>query len=231
MSAFSVIHTAASVLVLSDGAMVDETTGVLIGTAGKVFPLPKQNAVMVQRGSGLASFLYNKVSMMGNTFDELEMRIGDGLYGFLGDAIAKDKAVGAAWTEFDILIAGISEKSRGPRSFIVMSFDHPLHDQIKAWQPFDTGPTPWLTPGTDEMLAMIDPTIFDPERDGIRIMEAQRQILQPQGPKGGLRYITGGFAQLTTVTKEQITTKIIHRWPDKIGEKITPADTPLLAAK
>jgi hypothetical protein len=40
---------------------------------------------------------------------------------------------------------------------------------------------------------------------------------------GGLREhsAVGAFAQLTAITADAITTKIIHRWPDEIGKPIT----------
>lgn len=221
MSAYAAVRTADAVHVLTDGGMYDETKGTLIGTMGKIFLMPKQNAVMTQRGSGVVgSVLIPKMSTFGETFDELKARVGPEMRDWLKPAIETDKAAGAAWVNFDILIAGISE-SRGPHSYVVPSYDHPTFEAIKAWTPFDPGPV-MMAPGDDRILATVDPATFDPVKDGIRIMEAQRQILEPQGQSAELRYIVAGFVQLTTVTAGSITTKIIHRWPDKIGQKIEP---------
>jgi hypothetical protein len=60
----------------------------------------------------------------------------------------------------------------------------------------------------------------DPVNDLLHILEVQRQN------KGGHYkfHLVGGFALLTTITKDGITQRVVHVWPeDKVGEVITPA--------
>jgi len=62
---------------------------------------------------------------------------------------------------------------------------------------------------------------FDPTRDGMRVLEIQRRHL-PDWPASVNHHVVGGFAQLTTITENSIETKIIHRWPDEVGQPIRP---------
>jgi len=55
-------------------------------------------------------------------------------------------------------------------------------------------------------------TDLDPVKDGIAMIEIQRR-LSPQNPNV-MNYRAGKFVQLTTVTPNEITTRIIHRWDD-----------------
>jgi len=70
---------------------------------------------------------------------------------------------------------------------------------------------------------------FDPVEDGIRLVSAQRLTafpLRPDDKDSPVVHGVGGFVQLTTVAKDSLTTRIIHRWPeDTIGKRIEPLST------
>jgi hypothetical protein len=59
--------------------------------------------------------------------------------------------------------------------------------------------------------------------DGIALAEAQRRtLIVPVGSTAKV-YGIGGFLQLTTITSEAVSSRVIHRWPeDKIGQRIVP---------
>lgn len=59
---------------------------------------------------------------------------------------------------------------------------------------------------------------FDVERDGLRLLEAQR--LDPWDDPDGRHYGVGGFAQLTRVDADGVHSKTLKLWPDRIGERI-----------
>lgn len=61
--------------------------------------------------------------------------------------------------------------------------------------------------------------LFEVERDGVTIMQAQRLTSYPFDD-GSTGCGIGGHIQHTIVTPDQITTQIIHRWDDRIGQKI-----------
>lgn len=60
--------------------------------------------------------------------------------------------------------------------------------------------------------------LFDPREHGLALMEAQRM----HKTEGGWHCV-GGYAELTTVTREGVTSEILRRWPDKVGEPIRPS--------
>jgi hypothetical protein len=62
---------------------------------------------------------------------------------------------------------------------------------------------------------------FDASTDGLRVMQSQRDRKWDYGH--GTIMAVGGFCQLTTLTRNAITTKILHRWSDAIGERISHA--------
>jgi hypothetical protein len=63
---------------------------------------------------------------------------------------------------------------------------------------------------------------FDPVRDGIALMEAQRRKPAPLMGGGPPLHGIGGFVQHTVITPSSVRSSVIHRWPDKVGSKIDP---------
>lgn len=56
---------------------------------------------------------------------------------------------------------------------------------------------------------------FDPRRDGVALVEAQRQGARMDG-----MVTVGGGVDLTTVGPEGLTLETLHTWPDEIGRRI-----------
>jgi hypothetical protein len=81
-----------------------------------------------------------------------------------------------------------------------------------------------ITPSSNEIHAGLEflrnrsADHVDPMADGLRALNVLRRhpVVYPNGGGG-----VGGFAQLTTVSRYAITTSIIHRWPDRVGEPIS----------
>ncbi|MGY3130875.1 hypothetical protein ACVWZM_001557 [Bradyrhizobium sp. USDA 4501] len=61
------------------------------------------------------------------------------------------------------------------------------------------------------------PDAIDPEVDGLAVLQLQRE--NPHLKNGDCCFV-GGFAQVTTVMTDSITTRIIHAWPDELGRRI-----------
>ena len=78
-----------------------------------------------------------------------------------------------------------------------------------------------LTPSSDPIYADLGflwdrpPDDVDPATDGVKVFEVLRRHRAPSA-------LVGGFVRLTTVTRDAVTTRIIHRWPDRVGEPIAP---------
>jgi hypothetical protein len=89
------------------------------------------------------------------------------------------------------------------------------------------GKKPWiLYPDDAPMLAAPQPSAeaidaagficpevsdFDPATHGVRLMDAQRRTYPNK---------IGAFVQVTTVMKDGVESRIVHRWPNKIGEEV-----------
>jgi hypothetical protein len=72
----------------------------------------------------------------------------------------------------------------------------------------------------DREVDFADPASFDPERDGLTLIEAQRR--DPFEDVEGSPYRIGGHAILTRLDRGGITHKILREWPDVVGERIRP---------
>ncbi|TDR95647.1 hypothetical protein [Enterovirga rhinocerotis] len=55
----------------------------------------------------------------------------------------------------------------------------------------------------------------------MRLLELQRDgIRREQVPEGPEICGIGGFAEVTTITRELTQTQILRRWPDRIGKRM-----------
>lgn len=71
-----------------------------------------------------------------------------------------------------------------------------------------------------ELYVDVFPHSFDPVRHGIPYMEAQRRM--PIDIGGQKKHIVGGHIMVSEVTRDCVSQRIIHRWPDQPGEPIRP---------
>jgi hypothetical protein len=67
------------------------------------------------------------------------------------------------------------------------------------------------------------PGAFDPVRVGVTIMKIARKYPY-QYADGNWRPCVGGHVLLTTLTRDCITSKVVHEWPDVVGEPIKVVD-------
>lgn len=67
------------------------------------------------------------------------------------------------------------------------------------------------------VVDLTDPASFDPATDGLTLLEAQRNVVWPNG-----RHYIGGKADLTVVSRHGITKHTLREWPDVVGERINP---------
>lgn len=212
-------------MMYSDGA-VYLPDGTLHRRMQKIFPLTHLNAVIAGRGSPLFLSAFGALaSIEASSFDQLKettASIGTRLF---ADLRATMEAAGAG-TECELVIAGLSE-AEGPSSFFTCSHEHRT-PAIRPWQVVDLDPIS-LAPHDSAIKAELDkayphgihPDQFHPIIDGLRVLEIQRAhpVAHPGGGFGILPTV-GAFAQLTTIRRDIITTRIIRRWPDEIGRPL-----------
>lgn len=211
MSAINVLIQTDRVHLYSDGAIY-QPDGQLSGIGPKVRLLPHINAAMAMRGSFLGLAPIAEELSVAPSFDRLKEGIVDCLkkcavaYGHLISQCS-------AGPDFEVVIAGISETT-GPSAYLVPSHAH----YGAPWSIVDLEGLS-ATPTSDvvhqricELAAGRSADQLDPVADGVTIMEAQRKA------KDGA--FVGGFAQLTTIDADGVHSRVIHRWPDRLGVKI-----------
>jgi hypothetical protein len=206
----------------TDGAHL-EFDGRLSCRASKVFAMPHLNAALAVRGGKfMGMILADQIGRTEKTFDEMKS-------GILATTEAVEASVRPAWekqhgkgvTEFDLFIAGISETT-GPDSFLITNHNDYLSMGVTAWTLVDLGRVS-LAPSTDVLhanwAAHMHSASFD-IRAAISLMNEQRRTVWPN--RAGIDVHTVGcFAQLTTIQKGDISSRLFHRWDeDVIGEPI-----------
>lgn len=219
MSAITIIRQRNAVHVLADGGFY--VREVYRGISIKAWPLPHLSAVVAFRGTmGIPPILASTLSQL-PTFADLKANI----VAMLRDATAAAAPyLGGTPPTIHCLVGGIGPD--GPDSYAVATPDVP---GMPAWEMVELGPFA-AAPGDEQIQAEIwkalpnvyGPDDIDPVRDGRAILEAQRRCRISLPGETGTAHLVGGFGQLCTVTADEITTKIIVRWPDVIGHPITP---------
>jgi hypothetical protein len=125
-----------------------------------------------------------------------------------------------------VFYAGWSDRAK--RLAMSMTYSDPRTCHRQFWHEYDmpamaVGPAP---PARNLGEAFVkrftdNPDSFDPRRDGLALIEAMRRHCRCED-EGRSYYAIGGYLQHTTITRDEITTAIIHHWPDELGERIDP---------
>jgi hypothetical protein len=203
--------------VITDGAVIDDDA-LMVGLISKVIFAPFLNAVIACRGHAMLS-LAVAGNIAGNcakfqSFDGLkasalgEVRSSLNCLTFVDD-------IG-----MDIVIAGWSE-TRGPESFLIRTFEG---SDLPPWKLIDLADG-ILMPSNQHIFREVGDELADysnelTDQDLIEVAELQRGHIEPHGSKRIPTSWVGGFLQVTTVTEREISTRIIHRWDDKIGRPL-----------
>jgi hypothetical protein len=209
MTALNVLRQSKAVHIVTDGGRWygDGSSG---PPGAKTWPLPHLNAIFAARGPALlgAGIVLDFINTAGASYDEMKINIAGRVRAACNEFRARwtgpDTAIG-----LEIVVAGWSE-SKGADSFIMTNHS-------------DRGTPPFtiedirevlILPATQSILTEFEAGMpagiasvddLDAEREAVRILEIQRQEKMP----------VGAFAQITTVTRECITTKILRRWPEQ----------------
>jgi hypothetical protein len=193
MTAVNVLLTKDAVHVLTDCLASDETGTHILA---KAWPLPHLNAVVAVRGVYHAALAFIiALSRTGPTsLDELISRLSD-LEEIVTNGPA-DEWMRKAWGDaFDLVVAGWG--ARGPAAYLVSnnSWHGNRPWEVKEIEHFVFLP---LISNFAEIIVSRDPVAKFP-----LAVDSQRQS-KPE--------MIGGAAQLTTVTADMITTRIVRDW-------------------
>ena len=228
MTAINVIRQAKAVHILSDGVFCN-AEGVICELGPNVFSLPHLPAAIAIRGpTQFMPFLVHRLARECQSFDNL-------LAGIVPIALEVHISVpmtlgyGNVTPNFDLVVVGWSAKRNRAESFLVTSEHHVSENDHGAWRLVEL-PDVLITPPVGmaqiQFLKWKVPEsaeAFRPDIDGIKLLEAQRLSqgsLSLKYPNEEFGFSVGGFIQLTSVCNRGVSSAILHRWPDKAGQKI-----------
>ncbi|MGE0524379.1 MAG: hypothetical protein AB7O60_15265 [Variibacter sp.] len=222
MSALNVFVTPDAVHLWTDGAGYD-ADGTLLSIEQKIAINGAMPAVIASRGSVLfLALLAEEAKNRHSTFDGLVGGAID-LVRTLTEMQAAPILAACCAKELDFCFAGWSAERGRPEAYLL--YNHETCG-LPRWQmiPIPSG-AGMIQPSDDALLARLrnrgfDPAggAFDPVAHGAGIMREQRFPFRR--PDGREIVAVGGFAQHTMLTRDAITTRVVERWPDRVGEKI-----------
>ncbi len=210
MTTINIIVQSGGVHLLTDGAKDGPRSPLGYMSHPKVQIFPHMNCAVAVSGSALfAGILNAMLPDAGRTFDDL--RRGGLLQG--AQAILYDMS----WVfehspkpvEFTAYVAGLDERGT-PAAFVL---SNSAQSGFAAWVPQDIGAfifqpmSEAVLEGVSDAFGGQSPDDLDPERDGLRIMEIQRS-------DPAVAHLCRDFAQLTTITRDGITSRILRRWDE-----------------
>ncbi|HEY4200057.1 MAG TPA: hypothetical protein VGM83_05815 [Devosiaceae bacterium] len=221
MSSIVVLRQTDRVSVLTDGAAY-RNDGTIVGENAKVYALPHLNAVITVRGSQ-AAFAMIAGWLTCNVFAYNDLRHS------LPEILSVLTPADGAGETIEVVVAGFTNAGGADSFFIVNHDRHPEAPILKALTIGGIS----MMPGGDSVKVAVEPLFpvpmtnvdqLDPEEIGLAIMGAQRQILDdvPGLLRAAKAHLVGRFAQMTSIYRDHIDTRILKRWPDPIGDKINP---------
>lgn len=228
MTAINVIRRNDGVIFLTDTASY-RRDGVVKQFSSKVLMMPLIPAVLAFRGSNLVA--ENMVPIVTGGLSDY-----DELLEFLpiSAKVAVENAMpisqfGINGGKAEIVVGGWSKARNRAETHVLFTYegakvgtaDGTLMD-VEPYTIVEAPPVMGTQPPQDLAdefgLPHFDAAeVFDPIVHGIPLMQAQRRF------KGELEfYAVGGSIQMTTVYPSGIDSRVIHTWPDKADQPITP---------
>lgn len=241
MSALAILRAEELVVIASDGAAYDGQTGNLMAVVSKVAVMPEWSCIFANRGMGGATAAMQAelrhLAACGEPINEFD----DVLDRF--PALAEQMHLralampGAPTAHFSFLIGGFSERRRRMESYTVRT--RPVGDRppfaLVGLPEIHLAPFPSLEAAAQAGITR--PQELQPGHEtvaedyAVRAVAACRLDRETDDAEGaaGIHYV-GGFLQLTTLYRGEVHSRIVHRWPDPIGEPIDPTRGDLLPA-
>lgn len=232
MTAINVIVTRDAAHLITDGLLTPPAAGELSVPIGmnrllgsKCYPLPHLGlAVAVRGAAALGPAIASTVSYLGETFDSIK----DGLARTLRKEFSLsglrqlESTYGPEGKNLDIVVAGWSPKLNRPDAFFIVT--HGNHPGIAPWQTIDTGPH-MIAPSRPELLAEFEPRITALiAADDLRSLDTLAGDLIDR--QRTIESNVGGFAQVTTITADSTSSRIIARYDEVIGESAGSSNSP-----
>ncbi|MGP2493506.1 hypothetical protein ACTDI4_17985 [Mesorhizobium sp. PUT5] len=212
--------------VMTDAAMY-LSDGTVVGFGQKAVAMPGLNSVIACRGSQMATALIAMdLAIQFRTFDEMAESASVFLRNWHDSNLIALANIGAQ--DINVIVAGWSEEFGRPMGFC---FDSRTDD----FDTMDSADDWWVTSPcvSDEeernlhsigceLEVDVRGANFDPIRHGIPYMEAQRRMKIDgySDISEDAISLVGGNILLSEITQHGISQRVIHSWPDEIGEPI-----------
>jgi hypothetical protein len=221
----------------TDGAVYDMPSGIVRGIGTKVFPIAHWPGVVTGRGTSIAVVvLGQELSWRFDTFDDAV----EGAESLLPGLVENYRIRGAV----ELVIAGWSTRAQEPQAYVIETTDDlpfgMTADELDAHE-MRAGmilpPSFSLTRLDDDVHGPVltaDVAIanrwkgHDLEAPVGDIIQACRHTVECQRllTQDGL-HLVGGFIEHTVITRDSVSQRILHRWPeDTIGRPIEPGAHP-----
>lgn len=220
MPVVNILNTGDAVHMFTDGGAFAQD-GTLADIINKAHHLPHLHAVITSRGSYW--FMNRMVSAIIERFTGFEELVSGISTLFREQYERHADTIAESEISFEIWICGWSSERNRPESYGLRShgLTHAVHGVDAA---------PWMLASVHNMnlpwdwdcaTRLAGQPIETVEDCGVAIAESQRQFrgVSPNGIE-----VTGiaGFIQQSTVTRDGVASKILKRWPDKVGELVSP---------
>lgn len=242
MSSIVCIRGTDGIMFVSDGVTYNDE-GVIMGTrVSKVTPLVEWNTVIGNVGAGMVTLEFrNMLEAWPQNFDDIKGCAVDYLEQIY-DRYSRQHYPYSP--DFTFILGGWSDEHSEYQSFVVSSHDRvgdvQAEDGTLETLPAWTLRTPqWFWASTCPPADYCKQFGIDWESNegvcgavnstdlAMRVLCANRAM---SGPKGHLssddtegHYAVGGFIQVTTLCKDSIAQRIVHKWPDEWGTRVDPA--------
>jgi hypothetical protein len=215
----------------SDGALVDSKTLNLLANCSKVVLMPECSCIIAQRGAGgMLQALRWRLGVPFDFDDILQHIVG--ITREINVDIVREYTFERQWS---LVIGGWSDSRERFELYSLRSRDFEMPNGLSGG--VDTIPAFTLYP-IDGFIASPMPTSEQLLPFGVdwnnltmdAISLTQRVACATRGmPEAAQNtgaelsgFMIGGFLQTTVLYRDHITSSIVHRWPDVIGEKIDP---------
>lgn len=191
MSALNVfIEAGKAAHIITDGA--GDMNGKIFCYANKAFAVPHLSLAAGVRGTTAMLATLQLLVASFESFVDLKANLGRHLKEAFGNG---------ADDAFDLALAGVAHGN--PFGFFISSEPHPGTTPF-TFIPINGGV---ITPVLDPNLlgGLIETTAEGVDQFAVAVVSAQRDLGTP---------VIGAFVQVTSVTSEGVTQRVVHRWPE-----------------
>jgi hypothetical protein len=237
MSSIAIMQQRDAVHLVTDAAHYT-SDGLVVQISSKVTELPASNSVFSIRGAGYADRVLGWLLYRFASFDDAiealpgVMSVADSVFLTFADSGASP-----VQRHFVLTIAGWSDRLQCMATVAAATYEHGDPADTEGWMTGIPGyrqyspvymPAMGAMPPVDVAQALGRTLVeledgiedIDVAADALAIFEAQR-VFPSFGPNSA-QYVVGGFAELTTVTRDGIARRILKEYPDQVGKFIVP---------